>query len=265
MRFCYTSEHLDFLRSEYRKLGYADLALAFNAKFGLQKTERQIRTALKNHKITCGRKGGQIKQGKLVAYTQEQFEWLKEQYRLQTLAQLTESFNQKFGTDKTEQQIRSCLRNHRIRSGRTGHFEPMTPPWNTGTKGVMKPNSGSFKKGSVAPNCRPIGAERITKDGYVEIKVAEPNPYTNAPTRFRLKHQVVWEQEHGPVPDGMVVSFVDGDKMNCSLDNLELLHRGDLAVFNKLGGNTLPGEIRTAAKLIAKVSTKSRQRKEQNA
>ncbi len=31
-----------------------------------------------------------------------------------------------------------------------------------------------FAKGNVPPNHRPVGSERISKDGYIEVKVAEP-------------------------------------------------------------------------------------------
>ena len=44
-----------------------------------------------------------------------------------------------------------------------------------------------FAKGNVPPNHRPVGSERISKDGYIEVKVAEPN-------KWRLKQRVVYEE-----------------------------------------------------------------------
>ena len=38
-----------------------------------------------------------------------------------------------------------------LNSGKT-HFKKGFTPWNKGTKGLVKPNSGSFKKGQVSPN-----------------------------------------------------------------------------------------------------------------
>ena len=41
--------------------------------------------------------------------------------------------------------------------------------------------------------------------------------------RQREIHRLVWEAFEGPVPVGFFVSFVDGDKSNSALSNLELL------------------------------------------
>jgi hypothetical protein len=81
-----------------------------------------------------------------------------------------------------------CTRN-KWNTGRTGCFEKGDKPWNTGTKGVCKPNSGNFKSGQVSWNKKPVGYERIcSKDGYVIVKVAEPNV-------FKLKHRIVWKKQ----------------------------------------------------------------------
>ena len=42
-------------------------------------------------------------------------------------------------------------------------------------------------------------------------------------------HRYVWEQANGEVPEGYVVAFRDGNRRNCSLDNLYLLSRADNA------------------------------------
>lgn len=266
MRFRYSQSHLDFLRATYPSMGLADLTRAFNTEFGESKDLGQIHAALKNHKITCGRSRGELTKGRLLAYTHEQAQWLAEQYKSQPVSELVSAFNARFETDKTFGQILAFIKNHKVKSGRTGRFKKGMEPWNAGTKGVMKPNSGSFKKGSTPPNQKPLWSERIcSKDGYVLMKVPEQNPHTGAPTRFKHKHLWVWEQEHGPVPEGMVVSFVDGDKLNCDPSNLELLNRSDLAVINQLGGNAIPPEFKEAAKLLAKVHSKKRERIERAA
>jgi len=58
-----------------------------------------------------------------------------------------------------------------------------------------------------------VGAERATSAGFIQIKVANPN-------QWRMKHQVVWETAHGPLPNTHALYFADGDKFNISLDNL---------------------------------------------
>lgn len=72
-----------------------------------------------------------------------------------------------------------------------------------------------FKKGNTPLNHREVGSERIAVDGYVEIKVAEPN-------KWMAKHRYIWEQHNGKIPRGTKLSFINGDKTDIRLDNLEL-------------------------------------------
>ena len=89
---------------------------------------------------------------------------------------------------------------------------------------------GLVKKGHRPVNVKPIGYERVCKeDGYVYIKVAEGKPMV-------LKHRYVWEQTNGPIPAGYNITFIDGNRQNCDLSNLQLISREDSArrqVYNE--------------------------------
>jgi len=123
----------------------------------------------------------------------------------------------------------------------------------------MGANPTSFKKGSVPANRKPIGTERIdSKDGFILVKIAEVNPHTGAPTRYKHKHVHVWEQAHGKVPAGLVVAFKDGDKQNCALDNLMLLTRAELLVLNLHGYKGMPDELRPTVLIMAKLEVKAK-------
>lgn len=249
MHVRYTKQQLDFLRRGYAKMPVPALTCAFNERFGTEKTRTQIKGTLANHGITCGRPVG-IPKGTLVGYTAQQAAFIKTHYRTLSIVALTEAFNAQFGTTRTVGHIRAFTKNHHIASGRTGQFSKGSKPWNVGTKGLMVANAGSFKKGS-AMNRLPVGAERTTKDGYVVVKVREPNVW-------QPKHRRVWEQAHGPVPPGMVVHFKDSDKAHCALDNLELISRGELAVLNKNRISTTPTALRPTVRLLAKLHAKKR-------
>lgn len=170
-------------------------------------------------------------------YSPEQLAFLKRQYQVHDTNALTDLFNETYGTDKQVSHIRACLKNHKITCGRTGRFEKGQAVWNKGMTGrPVHANSKAtqFKKGCKPANQKPLGHERIcSKDDCVLVKVAEKNPYTNAPTRYRYKHQVLWEQHNGPIPHGHVVIFKDGNKRNFALDNLELVNRKVLLRMNK--------------------------------
>ncbi|MBL3601592.1 MAG: HNH endonuclease [gamma proteobacterium endosymbiont of Lamellibrachia anaximandri] len=256
MNFRYTKEHLDYLRSGFQSMQVPELTSAFNEAFSLLKTEKAIKSALSNNRITCGRPPGNPK-GKFLSFTDEQGQFIKDNYAGLSLAELRARLNNQFGINKTHQQVRSFTKNHHIRSGSTGQFSKGHKSWNKGTKGLVKSNSGSFRKGNTPISRKPIGSERIcTQYGYVLIKVAEPNPYNGQPTRYRSKHVVVWEQEHGPVPAGMVVSFIDGNQLNSAIENLELISRAELLYLNKNGYKDLPGELKPSMRALAKLQAK---------
>lgn len=77
-----------------------------------------------------------------------------------------------------------------------------------------------FKKGHSPVNHREVGSERINVDGYIEIKVAEPN-------RWRLKHRVIWEQVNGTIPRGYNVQFKNHNPQDCRIENLYLISKAE--------------------------------------
>ena len=133
----------------------------------------------------------------------------------------------KFGFDYTRDQIKGAITRNKLNTGRTGRFEKGRATWNKGTKGLTKANVTSFKKGQKSHNYKPVGSERITKDGYCEIKVSDTG------RRWRPKHVLIYEKHHGKVPKGSAVIFLDGDKRNFDIDNLYLVTRSQLAMLNK--------------------------------
>jgi len=258
MRWVYTKEHLDFLREQFRTLRIRELTVAFNSRFGVDKTVGQIHSTLKNHKIVCGREGGHEK-GVSFIFTPEQCRFLRENYSRYTLPELTAELNRIYETAKEVSQVKCYVKNNGIVCGRDGRFQKGSIPWTAGTKGVVKPNSGNFRKGNTPLNRKPVGSERIcSKEGFILVKVAETNPYTGFPTRYKHKHVHVWEQHHGPAPEGMVIAFTDGNKLNCSIENLMLVSRSELLILNMHGYKELPNELKPTIRLIAKIQAKGR-------
>ena len=77
-----------------------------------------------------------------------------------------------------------------------------------------------FKKGNVPTTHLPVGSEVVSSDGYVKVKVAEPN-------RWRLKHRMIWEEHHGSIPKGYNIQFKDRNPLNVAIDNLYIISRAD--------------------------------------
>ena len=154
-----------------------------------------------------------------------QIAWLKDnRYELNNV-ELVAQFNRTHGLKLTSDQIIQACKRRRFQHKHIGYQKGYVP-WNAGLKGVNGSSSTTFKKGNPNHNTRPVGSERITKDGYWEIKVAEPR-------QWDAKHRLVWESVHGPIPKGNLVLFIGNNKLDCSIGNLQMVTRGELAVLNR--------------------------------
>lgn len=165
-------------------------------------------------------------------FNQEQIDFIVKNYKGIPFKELTKKFNTKFNTNFEVKQIQRFCGNNKLHNGIIGgRFEKGHQPWNKGTKGLCKANRTSFKKGQLNGRAKqlykPVGSERLDKDGYLLIKVKDPNVW-------KLKHRVIWEEKHGKIPSKHCLMFLDGNKQNCSLENLVLVKRKDLVRFNQL-------------------------------
>lgn len=142
-------------------------------------------------------------------------------------------------------------------------------------KGVKHPKGwapgrmrdGQFKKGQrsgVAVTLyKPIGTERISKDGYLERKINDDFP---ANRRWRAVHLLVWEAAHGPLPKGHAVAFLNGDKSDIRLDNLELVTRAELMRRNTVHNlpAPLPQMVQLLGALNRQINKRTRNSEEQD-
>lgn len=186
-------------------------------------------------------------------WTHEQKEFLREHYPSNSQRDLLVLFNQHFQLDINLKQLKSCLTNHNITSGRTGYFEIGSTPANKGKKFPGQINKTSFKKGNTPKNYKPVGTERIDRDGYVLIKVSDSGTWHE---RWRHKHKVVWEKASGPIPKGHVLIFLDQNKLNISLENLQLITRAQLARMNQNKLFQQDPELTKTGVVIANIYTK---------
>jgi len=155
-----------------------------------------------------------------------------------------------FGWKKAQPYLDSPLSGRKLKGMRTSiatEFKKGNTSWNTGlrleSKGRMRETQ--FKQGDRPYNYKPIGSERINSgDGYALVKVSDTG--TNR-QRWRLKHVLVWEAEHGPVPADHVITFIDGNRQNITLENLECIPRAEHALRH--GINSYPPELANLVRL----------------
>ncbi|MGJ0302496.1 HNH endonuclease [Aliarcobacter cryaerophilus] len=143
---------------------------------------------------------------------------------------LTELFNDKFKTEVSVKNLSQKCRKIGLVCPNNGCFKKGSIPANKGTKGLTKANITSFAKGNVPPNTRKAGSISIRKDkngnSYMHIKVAELN-------RWQMLHVYIWENKHGKIPKGYCVIFKDKNTLNLSLSNLMLISRAELVRLNQ--------------------------------
>ena len=187
-------------------------------------------------------------------YSKEEEQFLKDNVKGISLKELTEKFNKQFNFNLSESAIESRKNKLGLHSGIVGgQFQKGHVPFNKGTKGLIKPNKTSFKKGNIPANHKPIGSERISKDGYIEIKIQDGQLNKN----WQLKHRYIYEKEYGPIPDGYNIIFLDGDRQNLELSNLKLVSKAEDLIMNKRQLFTNDKELTTTGTLIAKVIDKT--------
>lgn len=112
-----------------------------------------------------------------------------------------------------------------IRGGAT-RFKPGNTPWNKGIhfKSGGRSAETRFKKGNKPPHWQPVGAERLSKEGYLQRKLTD----TGYPPRDWVPvHHIVWRDAGRDIPPGFRLVFINGDKTDIRLDNLQLVSLAD--------------------------------------
>lgn len=192
-------------------------------------------------------------------YTDEMKQFILDNYKGRYNQELADLFNQKFNTNITSRTIKSYKANNKLNSGLSGKFRKGQAPHNKGKKMPKevyeKVKHTMFAKGNVPPNHRPVGSERISKDGYIEVKVAEPN-------KWRLKQRVVYEEAKGKIPEGCPIIFLDGNKRNFDIDNLRCVTRSELLYLNCNGLNN-SNEITETGILMARLDRAKNKKKQE--
>lgn len=194
-----------------------------------------------------------------ISYSEGELNWIKACADLER-REMHRLFCQIFArSDVTLVQLNSLCKRRGWMTGRTGCFAKGSVPGNKGKKGVFAAGSekGWFKKGHPSPTAKYLGHRRITSDGYVEVSVAETNPHTGYERRYVQEHRWLWQQQHGPVPDGHRLKCLDGDKSNCDPSNWEALPLGMAPRLNGISGrgyDKAPAELKPVIMATAKLA-----------
>lgn len=172
--------------------------------------------------------------GYIISYSRTELAWIKKHCTLprrEAHARFCERFNR---CDVSLMNFNALCSRNGWATGRTGCFPKGHIPYNVGKKMSYHAASAAhrFKDGHIPHNTNYLGHERIDKNGYVEISVAETNPYTGYWRRYVLKHRYLWEQRHGKIPAGHALKCLDGNRLNTDPSNWVAIPRGLLPFLN---------------------------------
>lgn len=199
-----------------------------------------------------------------IPYSQEELAFV-EARRTMLRRELHALFVETFGRDDVSfKNFNALCKRKGWLTGRNGRFPKGNVPFNKGKTIPFHPNSARtrFKKGQLPHNTKYLGHERVSKDGYVEISVDETNPHTGFERRYVLKHRWLWEKANGPVPAGMALKCLDGDRQNTDPANWKLIPR---AMLPRLGGrygrryDAAPAELKPTIMAVAELEHRLQQ------
>lgn len=184
-----------------------------------------------------------------------------------TESEIRELFAERFGIVLTEGKIGNRKTKLGIKSGTHGGcFKKGNIPPNKGRtwdemgigeESRRKMLATCFKKDNMPHNAYdiPVGTERVTKDGYMEVKVAERRTAKNSNDNWRPKHHLVWEAANcSLVPEHVKIVFADGDKANLDPENLVAVPNDLWSVISLKGIPYWDRESLELAMLRAKVT-----------
>lgn len=187
-------------------------------------------------------------------WTNEEKEYLRKITPGKHHREILELMNQKFEYQFNLMQIKGAINRYNFKTGFTGRYEKGNIPFNKNTKGLTGANKTSFKKGQKSINCRQVGSERITVDGYIEIKTSEPN-------KWEQKHRLIYEKNKGEIPDNHVIVFADGNKQNLDINNLISISRSQLLIMNQKKLIKDDADLTKTGAILANVLVKINERK----
>lgn len=152
--------------------------------------------------------------------------------------EMAERCNEKYGTNWTTNGMKQYRFRKGIKSGVTGHFKKGCVSYTKGKKqeeycspeALERTKKTRFQKGNHPARELPLGTIRTVKEGYKHIKISMTGGQWE---RWEPLHRYVWEEHYGEIPAGMVVTFRDGNSLNCDIDNLTLISREEHIVMCK--------------------------------
>lgn len=234
----------------------------FDRKYDMVFTEGIVKAAKSRYGFKSGTPTGNPK-GYSSKYPVGMEEYIRSISEGKEAGEIAKAVSEHFGIEFSPSQCRAYKKNHDIVSGLDCRFKKGDEPANKGKK--MSPDqyekckATMFHKGNVPANHMEVGEYTYTTDGYLVRKVQEQGTQWE---RFEFVHRAVWEKHNGPIPEGKMVSFLDGDKDNCKIENLVLVDNRENLELNRSRLRFSDADFTRVGVTVAKMKVAVRRKKE---
>ncbi len=152
----------------------------------------------------------------------------------------------KFGLEIPKEVIEARKQNNRFNKGHVPYSKGKKQADWMSAEAIERTKNTRFKKGRHPHNTKYDGHERITVDGYIEIRLSIGN--------YRLKHIVEWEKINGKLPESYCLKCQTDNKLNTDPGNWKLISRAENMLENSK--YNYPKEIIPSMVLVNKIKNK---------
>jgi hypothetical protein len=227
-----TDENIKFIKANRLKMSGSDIAKVFVVSKScinryMRKNGLSVQQALKN-KFKADANTGRT------TFSKNEDEFIKKNYLLLPIKRIAHELNRSFTgvTGRLKFFNLEVPPDLAVQRRQIGMYRKGQLAINKGKKqgeymsaeAIEKTKATRFKKGLRPHNSLPVGTIVKKKERFSE-KVYK---YEVQPAGKMLLYQrIIWERTKGKIPLGHCLWFLDGNSLNCSIENLELITRAE--------------------------------------
>lgn len=261
----WTKEQINYLKKVSPGRLNKEIATMVNDKFGTNYTASAV-SSIKTKRHIHSNASWKSK------WTDEVIQFMIDNYKGKDNIELAELLNQKFNLNTTGDRV--CNEKTKLKKRRgidlhtginRGCIKKGNIPMNKGKKwdeymskeGQIRSSKTWYKKGNISTNAVAVGTEKIKyykndNLGYIYVKVCDGKKNKN----WIPKQRYIYEQHYGPVPEGYLVIFADGNRNNFDIKNLVLISKSENLVLNRNKMRYKDSELTKSSVNVAKLIDK---------
>lgn len=242
----FSKEQVEFIKNNFDKYSYSELAEKFNEKFNENRTEASLNSK--------ARRLGLRKNPDQIRYTKEQEDWLRENASKYWRKDLVKEFNNKFGTQLTYEALNEKCFRMRARGKTLNDWHKENDSWQKGLHGEEYKahfTEESYKRlidniNKVRPQNKPHQIIQRKDHGiykpYIVLDEEDKKTHKNVAGIIPLA-RYVYEQKIGrKLKSNEYIFHLDGDVNNCDIDNLQLVNFNVACMLFSRGWSNIPNK-----------------------